>query len=285
MLAQQAGRKVDLNQILQHELLPVPIALAEMNGDLRTATKALLAEAVTENIKCLTDLPAGDLKDGATLMIDGMALLAAIGKPQGIATFGDLSNSFRATVILAARSYDRVDVLFDRYKDISIKSGTRKQRSKGTRPVRRVIENRNVPLPNDWRNFLALPENKADLAKLLSEDLTESADDSKIVVTAGGFEQEEGVGSTSTDIDKSALEAHHEEADTRIVLHCMNSTADCIVVQARDTDILVLLLAHFHRFQCKNLWIKAGTAKKRKYIRVHEIATQLSSVSALLDYC
>ena len=78
-------------------------------------------------------------------MIDGMALLAAIGKPQGIATFGDLSNSFRATVILAARSYDRVDVLFDRYRDISIKSGTRKQRSKGTRPVRRVIENRNVP--------------------------------------------------------------------------------------------------------------------------------------------
>ena len=83
---------------------------------------------------------------------------------------------------------------------------------------------------------------------LLSEDLSESADDSKIVVTAGGFEQEEGVGSTSTDIDRSALEAHHEEADTRIVLHCMNSTADCIVVQARDTDILVLLLAHFHRF-------------------------------------
>ena len=35
--------------------------------------KALLAEALTENIKCLTDLPAGDLKDGATLMIDGMA--------------------------------------------------------------------------------------------------------------------------------------------------------------------------------------------------------------------
>ena len=81
MLAQQAGRKVDLNQILLHELLPVPTALAEMNRDLLTASKALLAEAVTENIKCLTDLPAGDLKDGATLMIYGMALLAAIGKP------------------------------------------------------------------------------------------------------------------------------------------------------------------------------------------------------------
>ena len=42
-------------------------------------------------------------------------------------------------------------------------------------------------------------------------------------------------------------------------------------------------VAHFHRFQCKNLWIKAGTAKKRKYIPFHEIATQLSSVSALLE--
>ena len=38
-----------------------------------------------------------------------------------------------------------------------------------------------------------------------------------------------------------------------------------------------------HRFQCKNLWIKAGTAKKRKYIPVREIATQLSSVPALLE--
>jgi len=82
IIAYEAGRKVDLNQILQHELLPVPIALAEMNGDLRTASKALLAEAITENIKFLTDLPADDLKDGATLMIDSMALLAAIGKPQ-----------------------------------------------------------------------------------------------------------------------------------------------------------------------------------------------------------
>ena len=67
IIAYEAGRKVDLNQILQHE--PVPIALAGMNGDLRTA------EALTENIKCLTDLPAGDLKDGATLMTDGMAFL------------------------------------------------------------------------------------------------------------------------------------------------------------------------------------------------------------------
>jgi len=42
----------------------VPIDEAEMNGDLRTASKGLLAEVLTENIKCLTDLPADDPKQG-----------------------------------------------------------------------------------------------------------------------------------------------------------------------------------------------------------------------------
>jgi hypothetical protein len=46
----------------------------------------------------------------------------------------------------------------------SIKSGTRKKKSKCVQSIRRVIENRNVPLPSNLPSFLSLPENKEDLA-------------------------------------------------------------------------------------------------------------------------
>ena len=39
-----AGRSADKQMEMQHELLPVPIALAEMNGQLRTGAKSILAD-------------------------------------------------------------------------------------------------------------------------------------------------------------------------------------------------------------------------------------------------
>ena len=37
------------------------------------------------------------------------------------------------------------------------------------RPIRKVIDGRNVPLPQVWSNFIASDENKADLARFLTE--------------------------------------------------------------------------------------------------------------------
>ena len=50
IIAHQAGKKVNLDEILCHELLPVPIALAEMNGNLRTGPTAKLSQELTGGI-------------------------------------------------------------------------------------------------------------------------------------------------------------------------------------------------------------------------------------------
>ena len=44
---QKTAMKADRNIILNHELLPVPVSLAEMNGTLRTGNKSELAYVVT----------------------------------------------------------------------------------------------------------------------------------------------------------------------------------------------------------------------------------------------
>ena len=57
----------------------------------------------------------------ATLIIDGQALVLAIGKPTGLVTFGDLANTFVQAVLNAGAKFNRIDVVFDRYYEVSIK--------------------------------------------------------------------------------------------------------------------------------------------------------------------
>ena len=48
------------------------------------------------------------------------------------------------------------------------------------------------------------------------------------------------------------LSGNHEEADTRVVLHAMNASTDAVVVSARDTDVLIILVSHFIACSAKN---------------------------------
>ena len=64
----------------------------------------------------------------------------------------------------------RVDVVFDRYiGEDSIKAVTPLKRLGKQNPIRKLIEVPHVPLPQVWNTFIALDENKADLAWFLSD--------------------------------------------------------------------------------------------------------------------
>jgi len=84
--AYEAGRPVDLPSVLKHELLPVPVSLAEMNGSLRTGNKSILAHVITEGIDCPEIINLHDTS--SCLIIDGQALVVALGKPENAQTFG-----------------------------------------------------------------------------------------------------------------------------------------------------------------------------------------------------
>ena len=127
----------------------------------------------------------------------------------------------------------------------------------------RAIENGSVPLPRNWTNFLALEKNKEDLATFLSDELLAQAPADKMIIVAGGF-KEENTAKCNSEMDITALQAYHEEADTRIVLHCVHSSAEFLVVASPDTDVLILLIAHFGKMKCKQLWLRMGTSKKPK---------------------
>lgn len=117
----------------------------------------------------------------------------------------------------------------------------------------------------------------------LSFPTADSEDTSKQNHAAGGFSDEERVRATDPTFDTDSLEAKHEEADTRIVHHCIRSRAETIVVSARDTNVLITLIAYFHRMQCQQIWMKAGTAKDRKYIPIPAVVEKLQMEEEVLE--
>jgi hypothetical protein len=122
--AYEAGREVNMEEIMKHELMPVPVAITEINGTLRSGNKSLLADILTTGVACRETVT---LVGRSSLLIDGQALVIAIGKPTGTHTFGELADTFVNTVLQKGRQYFRIDVLFDRYRSTSIKAATRQK--------------------------------------------------------------------------------------------------------------------------------------------------------------
>ena len=135
-------------------------------------------------------------------------------------------------------------------------------------------------------NFLALPENRADLARFLSEHLIANAPANKVLVIAGGFNDKEKAQCSNEETDSSIFYAAHEEADTRIVYHCIASPCETVVESARDTDVLLLLVAHAAKIRSAKIWMMAGTAAHRKFFNVRAISEnlQVGSLSSLLPF-
>ncbi|KAK1895693.1 glycoprotein [Dissostichus eleginoides] len=92
----RAGHKADLENVLQHELMPIPPSLAATNGSLHSTNKSVLANILTKHVQTPADVP---LQEPSCLAIDGQALVMALGKPPDTTTFGDYANKFAETVL------------------------------------------------------------------------------------------------------------------------------------------------------------------------------------------
>ena len=66
--------------------------------------------------------------------------------------------------------------------------------------------------------------------------------------------------------------ANHEEAGTRIVLQCMDYLSNFIVAAARDTNVIILLLAHRHLFSHKSVLVAMGN---QLYLNIGTLARNL----------
>ena len=268
VVALESGRDIDVDTLLQRELSPIPLSLATPDGNIRSASsKADLSNILQENV-AQTHTPSN--QDKTCTIIDGMAAVQSLAIRSGAKTFGEWCDNFLKHIVSHfSSSCTRVDVVFDRYLDNSIKGGTRTKRKGGKQKgIRKNVESKEQKI-GKWERFIAADKNKASLTNILSTEISRTypPQPGRELVLSGGFlDILEVWSSCETRNDFSGLASNHEEADTRIVLHARDATAngyEQVNVICRDTDVLILLLAH-RELLCPTVWMFSGTFKRKK---------------------
>ena len=207
-------------------------------------------------------------------MVDGMATIHSLGNRIGAKTLGEWADCVADYVSnLFSPSCTRVDLVFDRYNQNTIKSARRK-RTEGRKAIRRNVQSRSQCI-GQWERFISMDDNKASLAAFLSTELANKFQDDRQreLVLSGGF-PDPGKVWTSSMRDVTHLTAsEHEEADTRMLLHAKDAKEQGYpqtVIVSRDTDVLVLLIAHQPQLSLF-LWMQAGNPRKHSFVPVHLI--------------
>jgi uncharacterized LabA/DUF88 family protein len=266
LVAKDSGRTVDLKQLLESELFPVPQSIATADGKLRASDKSMLAHLLYNEI--VTNVLLSTMIKSCCI-VDGQAVIQSIGKPSNAKTFNDLARCFFATAVERhiKAGMSRVDVMLNCYDGFSIKDDKRTARTKTKKTIRKIIDDGETHLPSDWSMFISLKDNKANLAQFLAVYLVERSKTANYyVVTAGGISDRINV-LISSDISIEGLQSNHEEADTRIIVHAINASRadfDRLLIVSPDTDVLVLLIS-FREQLCREVWMEIAAGKERKF--------------------
>ena len=166
----------------------------------------------------------------------------------------------------------RLDVVWDVYKEDSLKSQTRQNRGAGTHI--RVANNTKIP-PN-WKNFLLHNQNKENLFELRVDSIQQfQPPEGKQIISTKG---EIAVSSASADL--SNLSCTHEEAGTRLLFHAYHAFRQGftkIMIYATDTDVVVLAIAVATVLKECELWVAFGHGSKLRYIPCHLISSELGN--------
>ena len=140
----------------------------------------------------------------------------------------------------------------DTYGDNRIKELTQRRRGISGKRVHITNKGQAMPKAKDWESFLHSNENKAEFIKFLVDYLKEDNVKSKLSISVIITEAANTWLITADNIEKLDSCNHHE-ADTRVVLHAALSNCP-VVIGGTDTDILILLVFAYSRFNPAEQW-------------------------------
>lgn len=160
MILVAESRKLHMSDVLAHPLRHLPWTLANGDGSLRKTNKAALARELEKNAS-----PAEVIPGPSATVIDGMSMVQKLkGNDK---TFSQLAESALASVLHEGAKSCRIDVVFDVYKEMSIKDAERVHRGANTGlQFRNIQPGHNL---HQWRKLLCSPSSKTNLVKFLLE--------------------------------------------------------------------------------------------------------------------
>ena len=169
----------------------------------------------------------------------------------------------------------RVDFVTDSYHLCSIKELERSIRGSSQA---HLVKGPSTKVPRDWKKFLRNEENKRRLCSFLLEEWKKGKYAPKLQGKHLVFVERKCISLKSIDGKNVVTEeveklcSSHEEADTRIILHCDDVAANSpessvILVRSPDTDVFILLLRFVHHMN-QTVLFDTGTGDKRRLLNV-----------------
>ena len=216
LLVISQNRDIELSELFKYELTPMPLSLFDEYGDLRKGSKHVLMQKLavfTEN-----ELPPVEVQ-----LIDGNEALYHTFWPKNT-TLLHFAQGLVDRFVRPCETF----VIFDCYKENSVKSHERQRRAKGIAP--RAYELRSETILPSKENIMKSDQNKKSLIQFLCN--MEHNHNSLHLI---------GEDSPYT----------HEEADVTIMSYLVkiHQEKEHIQILADDTDIFVLLLFFYWKYR------------------------------------
>ena len=259
------SRKIDVRELLQYSLGPLPWFLATTEGFPRKTNKAALATPLQKDVPLADGLP-----QNSAAIIDGMSLVQKLSVGGGQTTFAMVASSLLTKVLHEGSQSNRIDVVFDTYRDMSIKNAERTMRGEVAGVQLSHISS--TQLVKQWRKFLSEVKNKTSLIKFISrewreEDCMRRLKGKTLFVTA---ESECWKITEKGSENVAELTSNQEEADTRLLLHAKHAAQEgyeAVAVISEDKDVFVLLL-NFSSIINTRLYMKCSSRTRTRLVDI-----------------
>ena len=269
------ARSLRMEDILCHPLGPLPWALSTPEGLLRKTNKASLATMLQRNVTTLEQLP-----ENCASVVDGMGLVQRVKGDQ--ATFGDIAATVLFMALNEGGNRNRIDVVFDTYRDNSIKDSERLLRGEESGHQLQAITG--MQIVRQWRCFLTRVKNKNSLISFIVSEWMKAGFREKLqqkVLYATVSDKCYRITSDGSN-EVQALQCQQEEADGRLLLHAAHAAEEGyegVVVCSEDTDVFIMALA-FHDKIGSSLFQKFGTRTRTRVADIRKVAATLG-----IDVC
>ncbi len=230
------------------------------------------------------------IPEGDCMIYDGHFIVQCLPFPPLSAgcTYRSLAQMFYQYTLNAAKtisnnSVNEIHIVFDRYISISVKSQTRAERGCTSGNEYFLSLNGDVSIRKD--EFLKKSANKSSLASVYTKFIEESYEtlgDKTLYLSRGSGDV--GFKADCNGINQiDSLTSNQEEADTRMILHCIkavNNGAKMLIIHSNDTDVLVLLIHHFPVINAEKIYLIVGVKGRHtdntRSIAVHDIYRKLT---------
>jgi len=276
MILASQSRNLSPQDVLSHPLGPIPWSLATPEGNKRTTSKSVLGNELVKNSVAPATLPRP-----SACVVDGMVLVQKI---QGNKkTFGAIADAVLNMAFREAEGSDRIDIVFDVYKTLSIKNAERQSRNIVDSIVyKSITAGQEV---KQWANFKNNSTNKTNLIRFMISHWKSDNSLCKHKLCETGVTlyvtcDEKCFMITSDKVEiVPELYSSQEEADTRIMLHLSHISRfnyKSAIVASIDTDVRLLCIAFIEQFSMK-VFQKSGTENRVKYVNINDVHNLLGN--------